>query len=78
MTKKGIIFKTGRAYFQTSQMSSQAVAYCVDKQSVYDDLQKYANSGEKVVIYYHGEHIVSGTRCNREANIIDVVKETVK
>lgn len=68
--KQGVFFKTGRAYVKTDNQSSQEDAYCVMDEKVYQQLQDFAQSKERVEIKYLGYFSAGVKNCGGEGDII--------
>lgn len=72
--KRGVIWKTWRAYVKTDTASSQEDSYCVMDGEVVEALKKASEEKQKVTLKYHSFISAGLTNCEREGDIIGGVK----
>jgi hypothetical protein len=72
--KRGIIWKTWRAYVKTDTASSQEDSYCVMDDDVVEKLKSASEEKQKVTLKYHSFISAGLTNCESEGDIIGGVK----
>jgi hypothetical protein len=72
--KRGIVWKTWRAYVKTDTASSQEDRYCVIDEDVVAAIKKASEEKQKVTLKYHSFISAGLTNCDAEGDIIGGIK----
>ncbi|MEK6892594.1 MAG: hypothetical protein AABX07_00140 [Nanoarchaeota archaeon] len=71
-----IIWGANLAYIKTSQTTSQEETYCVNDNSIKNQLTEFSKLGETVTIYYKNNFILWKWQCNGGQSIIYKVEKS--
>lgn len=71
----GVIWETTRAYIKTDTQSSQEDKYCVQDESVINNLKTAQELNKKVTIEYSSPFIMPDWKCGGESSVIINIKK---